>query len=210
MGRGEAHCERAGRPKVRHARRRRRGRRSRGDAGERGHGRLRQRDAGRRVYAAGAGAGGGRERVAAATAAVGRLELAVGPPAVRLDLPLAPRPVGQPEAQDEAHDDERRREAQEDLGRLPHVAAHCKAKLVVFLFFFLLSGELFRPPLSHPQFTKSMRCNAAAALAAESTRGEENEAGESNGERDPAPTPTRLAFLAVVLAVGFALVRGFT
>uniref|UniRef100_A0A0D3G0Q4 Uncharacterized protein n=1 Tax=Oryza barthii TaxID=65489 RepID=A0A0D3G0Q4_9ORYZ len=204
MGRGEAHCERAGRPKVRHARRRRRGRRSRGDAGERGHGRLRQRDAGRRV----AGAGGGRERVAAA---VGRLELAVGPPAVRLDLPLAPRPVGQPEAQDEAHDDERRREAQEDLGRLPHVAAHCKAKLVVF-FFFLLSGELVRPPLSHPQFTKSMRCNAAAALAAESTRGEENEAGEreSNGERDPAPTPTRLAFLAVVLAVGFALVRGFT
>jgi hypothetical protein len=117
MGRWcEAHREQVGRPKIRHARRRRRGRgRRRSCPGESGHGRLRQR-VGRRV-------GGREERVAA----VHRLiSLAVGPAAGGLGLLAAPRAAGQTEAEDEARDEERRYETQGDLGGLAHVAAHWK------------------------------------------------------------------------------------
>jgi hypothetical protein len=117
MGRWcEAHRERVGRPKIRHARRRRGRGRRRSCPGESGHGRLRQR-VGRRV--------GGRE---ARVDAVDRLiSLTVGPAAGGLGLLLAaPRAAGQTEAEDEARDEERRHETQGDLGGLAHVAAHWK------------------------------------------------------------------------------------
>jgi len=116
----EAHDERARRPKVRSARGRRRdaggggGRRGGSGTGKRGDGRLRER-VGRR--------GGREERVAAVRGAL--LLLAVGPAAVCWLGPVgSPGVAGQAEAEDEARDEERRHQAQEDLGGLAHVAAH--------------------------------------------------------------------------------------
>jgi hypothetical protein len=120
----EAHDERARWSKVRHARGRRGDgggrRRGGGGTGERGDGRLRERVGLR-------GDGIRDERGVAALV----LLLAVGPAAVRL-LPGpfgSPRVAGQAEAEDEARDQERRHEAQEDLGGLAHVAAHRKLLL---------------------------------------------------------------------------------
>lgn len=145
-GWAEAHDERARRPKVRPTRGRRGGaggqRRRRGGTGERGDGRLRER-VGRR------GGGGREERVAAVRGALLLLLLAVGPAAVRLLLlgPVgSPRVAGQAEAEDEARDEERRHQAQEDLGGLAHVAAHRKLLPSALLLLPLLLS--CAPPLS--------------------------------------------------------------
>jgi hypothetical protein len=123
----EAHDERARWSKVRHARGRRGDgggrRRGGGGTGERGDGRLRERVGLR-------GDGIREERGVAAL-----VLLAVGPAAVRL-LPGpfgSPRVAGQAEAEDEARDQERRHEAQEDLGGLAHVAAHRKLPAALLL-----------------------------------------------------------------------------